>query len=38
MGDRGRRVAVAAAIFWADLATNIDTALGTIEAVVNPGP
>ena len=30
--------AVAAAIFWADLATNIDAALGLIEAEINPGP
>lgn len=30
--------AVAAAVFWADLATNIDSALGLIEAEVNPGP
>jgi Flp pilus assembly pilin Flp len=28
--------AVAAAAFWGDLATNIDAALGDIEAVVNP--
>ena len=28
--------AVAAATFWGDLATNIDAALGDIEAVVNP--
>lgn len=30
--------AVAAATFWGDLATNIDTALGNIETTVNPGP
>jgi Flp pilus assembly pilin Flp len=30
--------AVAAAAFWGDLATNIDAALGNIEAEVNPGP
>lgn len=30
--------AVAAAIFWADLATNIDSALGLIETEINPGP
>ena len=28
--------AVAAAAFWGDLATNIDTALGDIEAELNP--
>ena len=28
--------AVAAAAFWGDLATNIDSALGKIEAQVNP--
>lgn len=28
--------AVAAAAFWGDLATNIDTALGSIEAEINP--
>jgi Flp pilus assembly pilin Flp len=28
--------AVAAAAFWGDLATNIDAALGAIEAEVNP--
>ena len=28
--------AVAAAAFWGDLATNIDTALGSIETTVNP--
>ena len=30
--------AVAAAAFWGDLATNVDAALGNIEAEVNPGP
>lgn len=28
--------AVAAAAFWGDLATNIDAALGEIEAEINP--
>lgn len=28
--------AVAAAAFWGDLATNIDTALGEIENEINP--
>jgi Flp pilus assembly pilin Flp len=28
--------AVAAAAFWGDLATNIDAALGDIEAEINP--
>jgi Flp pilus assembly pilin Flp len=28
--------AVAAAAFWGDLATNIDTALGEIENKINP--
>lgn len=28
--------AVAAAAFWGDLATNIDSALGKIESQVNP--
>jgi Flp pilus assembly pilin Flp len=28
--------AVAAALFWGDLATNIDAALGDIESTVNP--
>jgi Flp pilus assembly pilin Flp len=28
--------AVAAAAFWGDLATNIDSALGNIESTVNP--
>ncbi len=28
--------AVAAAAFWGDLATNIDSALGEIEAEINP--
>jgi Flp pilus assembly pilin Flp len=28
--------AVAAAAFWGDLATNIDAALGKIEAEINP--
>jgi len=30
--------AVAAAAFWGDLATNIDNALGDIEAEINPAP
>jgi len=30
--------AVAAAAFWSDLATNIDSALGKIEDQVNPAP
>jgi Flp pilus assembly pilin Flp len=30
--------AVAAAAFWGDLATNIDNALGEIEAEINPAP
>jgi Flp pilus assembly pilin Flp len=30
--------AVAAAAFWGDLATNIDNALGAIEAEISPAP
>jgi len=30
--------AVAAAAFWSDLATNIDSALGKIEDQINPAP
>jgi len=30
--------AVAAAAFWGDLASNIDEALGEIEAEINPAP